>query len=104
MSQYQSNSGGGYGSGGGGYGTAGVGAGTGQSSGSRRGAYLKTGVGEELYVDYKAVDDLRRLMTPNGKIQSRKRLGTTAREQRMVSVAIKRARHMALLPYTDATL
>ena len=70
----------------------------------QRGAYLKTGVAEELYVDYKAVDDLRRLMTPNGKIQSRKRLGTTAREQRMVSVAIKRARHMALLPYTDATL
>jgi small subunit ribosomal protein S18 len=72
--------------------------------GPRRGAYLKTGVGDELYVDYKAVDDLRRLMTPNGKIMSRKRLGTTAREQRMVSQAIKRARFMALLPYTDATL
>ena len=71
---------------------------------AKRGAYLKTGADEKLYVDYKAVDDLRRLMTPNGKIQSRKRLGTTAREQRMVSVAIKRARHMALLPYTDATL
>ena len=72
--------------------------------GSRRPAYLKTGLAEELYVDFKAVDDLRRLMTPNGKILSRKRLGTTAREQRMVSKAIKRARHMALLPYTNATL
>ena len=71
---------------------------------SRRPAYLKTGVGEEVYVDYKAVDDLRRLMTPNGKIYSRKRLAVSAREQRMISQAIKRARYMALLPYTDATL
>jgi small subunit ribosomal protein S18 len=67
-------------------------------------AYLKTGADGNPYVDYKSVDDLRRLMTPNGKIYSRKRLGTTAREQRMVAQAIKRARYMALLPYTDATL
>jgi len=71
---------------------------------SRRPAYLKTGVAEEVYVDYKAVDDLRRLMTPNGKIYSRKRLAVSAREQRMIAQAIKRARYMALLPYTDATL
>ena len=56
------------------------------------------------YVDYKAADDLRRLMTPNGKIYSRKRLGLSAREQRMVAQAIKRARYMALLPFTSATL
>ena len=31
-------------------------------------AYLRTGVGGEVYVDFKATDDLRRLMTPNGKI------------------------------------
>ena len=73
-------------------------------SASRRPAYLKTGVAEEVYVDYKAVDDLRRLMTPNGKIYSRKRLAVSAREQRMIAQAIKRARYMALLPYTDATL
>lgn len=71
---------------------------------SRRAAYLKTGVAEEVYVDYKSVDDLRRLMTPNGKIYSRKRLAVSAREQRMIAQAIKRARYMALLPYTDATL
>jgi small subunit ribosomal protein S18 len=57
-----------------------------------------------MYVDYKEVDDLRRLLTPNGKIQSRKRTGMNAREQRMVAQAIKRARYMALLPYTSATL
>ena len=56
------------------------------------------------YVDYKCAEDLRRLMTPNGKIYSRKRLGTSAREQRQIANAIKRARYMALLPYTSATL
>jgi small subunit ribosomal protein S18 len=66
--------------------------------------YRRTGVGEEVYVDYKAVDDLRRLMTPNGKIYSRKRLAISAREQRMISQAIKRARYMALLPFTNATI
>lgn len=56
------------------------------------------------YVDWKDVENLRRMMSPNGKILSRKRLGTSAREQRMVGQAIKRARYMALLPYTSATL
>jgi small subunit ribosomal protein S18 len=71
---------------------------------AKRPGYLKTGKGGEMYVDYKAVDELRRLMTPNGKIYSRKRLQVTARQQRMISQAIKRARYMALLPYTNATL
>jgi small subunit ribosomal protein S18 len=57
-----------------------------------------------LYVDYKNVEDLRRTLTPNGKIQSRKRTGLNSQEQRLLSQAIKRARFMALLPYTSATL
>ena len=57
-----------------------------------------------LHCDYKNVDELRRLMTPNGKIQSRKRTGLSAHEQRIVSIAIKRARFMALLPFTSATV
>ena len=65
---------------------------------------LRTGSGGKEYIDYKSVDDLRRLMTPNGKIYTRKRLGASAREQRRVAQAIKRARYMALLPYTSATL
>ena len=69
-----------------------------------RPGYIKRGANSKIYVDYKATEDLRRLMTPNGKIYSRKRLGTTAREQRMLATAVKRARYMALLPYTDATL
>lgn len=56
------------------------------------------------FVDYKNVDELRRMMTPNGKIFSRKRLSVTARGQRNIARAIKRARFMGLLPYTSATL
>ena len=63
----------------------------------------KTSTGKNV-IDYKRADDLRRFMTPNGKIQGRKKTGLTAREQRMVAQAIKRARYMALLPYTSATL
>ena len=57
-----------------------------------------------LYVDYKRADDLRRFLTPNGKIQSRKKTGLSSREQRIVAAAIKRARYINLLPYTSATL
>jgi len=71
---------------------------------SRKSAYLKRGDNGRLYVDYKMTEDLRRCMTPNGKLYSRKRVGSTAREQRMIAQAIKRARYMALLPYTSATL
>jgi small subunit ribosomal protein S18 len=55
------------------------------------------------YVDYKNVEELRRLMTPNGKIYSR-RLQAAAWQQRKIATAIKQARYMALLPYTSATL
>ncbi len=58
----------------------------------------------KFYVDYKNADELRRMMTPNGKIYSRKRLGVSAREQRLIAQAIKRARYIGLLPYTNATL
>ena len=57
-----------------------------------------------VYVDYRDTDPLRRMLTPNGKIQARKRSGLNAREQRLASQAIKRARYMGLLPYTSATL
>ena len=56
------------------------------------------------YIDGKDIETLRRAMTPNGKIHGRKTLGATAGEQRMLAQAVKRARHMGLLPYTSATL
>jgi small subunit ribosomal protein S18 len=63
----------------------------------------KSSTGVE-YVDYKDAEDLRRLLTPNGKIQGRKRTGLNARQQRLASQAIKRARFLGLLPFTSATL
>lgn len=65
---------------------------------------LKEGSNGTAYVDYKDVETLRRLMSPNGKIYGRKRLQTSATEQRMVARAVKRARYMGLLPYTSATV
>jgi small subunit ribosomal protein S18 len=65
---------------------------------------LKKGAAGKAFVDYKDVENLRRLMSPNGKIYGRKRIQTSAAEQRMVAQAIKRARFMGLLPYTSATL
>jgi small subunit ribosomal protein S18 len=64
----------------------------------------KTSGKGKIYVDWKDVENLRRMMSPNGKIYGRKRLSTSASEQRKVAQAIKRARHMGLLPYTSATL
>jgi len=57
-----------------------------------------------LHIDYRDIEGLQRLLTPNGKIQSQKRTGLSAREQRLAAQAIKRARYMSLLPYTSATL
>jgi len=51
-------------------------------------------------IDYKDVDMLRRFVSEQGQIQSRRRTGTCARHQRRLTLAIKRARHLALLPYT----
>lgn len=50
-------------------------------------------------VDYKDVALLRRYLSEKGKIRSRDRSGACRRHQRLVAVAIKRAREMALLPY-----
>lgn len=48
--------------------------------------------------DYKDVRRLQKYITPQGKILPRRRTGVTAKMQRKLSTAIKRARHMALLP------
>jgi small subunit ribosomal protein S18 len=53
------------------------------------------------YIDYKDTESLRKMLSGNGKIQSRKRTGANAMEQRMLARAIKRARYMALLPYVS---
>ncbi len=52
------------------------------------------------YIDYKDVGRLRRFVTERGKILPRRVSGNCARHQRALAVAIKRARELALLPYT----
>jgi small subunit ribosomal protein S18 len=52
------------------------------------------------YIDYKDIPTLQKLLTNRGKIYSRKRSGNCAGCQRKAKRAIKRARYMALLPYT----
>jgi small subunit ribosomal protein S18 len=52
-------------------------------------------------IDYKDVDVLKEFLQENGKIMPARVTGTKARYQRQLSVAIKRAQFLALLPYTD---
>ncbi len=52
------------------------------------------------HIDYKDVNTLRHYISDHGRILPRRRTKTCARHQRMVSVAIKRARQVALLPYS----
>ncbi len=51
------------------------------------------------YIDYKDVELLKKFILTNGKITPRRVTGTSAKYQRMLATAIKRARQMALLPY-----
>ena len=50
-------------------------------------------------IDYKDPIKLRSYISDRGKIESRRRTGTCAKHQRSLATAIKRARHLALLPY-----
>ena len=52
------------------------------------------------FIDFKEVSRLSRYVSDRGRIQPRRRSGVCARHQRALSTAIKRARHMALLPFT----
>ncbi len=51
------------------------------------------------HIDYKDFDKLRRYVSDRGKIEPRRKSGVCARHQRALSLAIKRARHLALLPF-----
>jgi ribosomal protein S18 len=51
-------------------------------------------------IDYKDVGRIRRYISERGKIDPRRKSGTCAKHQRMLTTALKRARFMALLPYT----
>lgn len=58
--------------------------------------------GKVEYIDYKEPARLRHFISDRGKIEPRRRTGTCAKHQRVLAEAVKRARHLALLPYTPA--
>lgn len=80
----------------------------------QRGAYQRRGevrrrpkvcqfcVEKGSVIDYKDVNLLKQYIAESGRILSRRRTGMCAKHQRMLARAIKRARHMAFLPYTPA--
>ncbi|MGH2537435.1 MAG: 30S ribosomal protein S18 [Candidatus Promineifilaceae bacterium] len=51
-------------------------------------------------IDYKQHEVLRRYVTEHGRIRPRRQTGTCAKHQRALAAAVKRARHLALLPFT----
>ncbi len=53
------------------------------------------------HIDYKDGGKLRKFISENGKILPRRMSGTCAKHQRKLTTAIKRARHVAILPYTE---
>jgi len=57
---------------------------------------------KSLTIDYKKTDLLRKYVGDDGRIRPRRQTGACARHQRVVAIAVKQARHIALLPFTGA--
>ena len=55
---------------------------------------------KNLVIDYKQVDKLKKYVSEKGKILPRRVTGLCAKHQRDLTIAVKRARHIALLPFT----
>src|SRR5258705_8814725 len=68
--------------------------------GTRSNKFCNFCVDKVKAVPYKDVDLLRRYLTDRGKIRPRRQTGTCAKHQRSLALAVKRARHLALLPFT----
>lgn len=56
-------------------------------------------VGKDKVIDYKKADELKRYVSEYGRLRPRRQTGACAKHQRAVAVAVKRARHIALLPF-----
>lgn len=59
---------------------------------------------KEIYIDYKDEKKLSRFVSEQGKIIPKRITGTCAKHQRQLTQAIKRARHLAMLPYVSETI
>ena len=73
----------------------------GQKALFRRRMFCRFTADKVEWVDYKEIDILKDFVNENGKIIPARITGTTSGFQRQLSVAIKRARFLALVPYTD---
>ena len=73
----------------------------GQKALFRRRKFCRFTAEKAEWVDYKEVDVLKDFINENGKIIPARITGTTSGFQRQLSVAVKRARFLALLPYSD---
>lgn len=58
-------------------------------------------IGHTNVLDYKDTERVRRYIGDRGKMEARRKVGTCAKHQRVVARAVKRARYMAMLPYTS---
>ncbi|MEL0028515.1 MAG: 30S ribosomal protein S18 [Perlucidibaca sp.] len=67
----------------------------------RRRKFCRFTADKVTYIDYKDVETLKQVITENGKIVPSRITGTKARYQRQLTLAIKQARYLALMPYTD---
>jgi small subunit ribosomal protein S18 len=67
----------------------------------RRRKYCKFSAEGVKEIDYKDLETLRQYITETGKVVPSRITGTSANYQRQLSLAVKRARFLALLPYTD---
>ena len=59
---------------------------------------------KEIYIDYKDEKKLMRFISEQGKIIPKRITGTCSKHQRQLGMAIKRARHLALLPFASETV
>jgi small subunit ribosomal protein S18 len=59
---------------------------------------------KSIVINYKNVDILRRFVHEDGKIRPRRQTGTCAKHQRKLARSIKRARHIALMPFVGEVL
>ncbi|MFH5186962.1 30S ribosomal protein S18 [Paenibacillus sp. TAB 01] len=73
--------------------------GRGKKGGKRRKVCYFT-VNKIKHIDYKDIETLKKFISERGKILPRRVTGTSAKYQRMLTIAIKRSRQVALLPYT----
>jgi len=68
----------------------------------RRRKFCKFTAEGTIEIDYKDIETLKAYVSENGKIVPSRITGTKARYQRQLATAIKRARYLALIPYTDS--